>query len=287
MVENKQISRAGAEEAWRGALSGTAGLAPRAQARGRPARSDTIPRPSLNGIPTPETPVIGYASCFRTGDAGKRELKQQASVIARECKRRGLRLIEVVGEREPATGKALARPGLSYALDQIHSGGAKGLVVAELSRVTYSAAELGTIMAWLASSSVRLIAAAHGFDTESKDGRLAAQMLIEVSRWERIRLSERTRNGLQAARMSGKSTGRSAVTDDPELSERITQMRAQGMTLQAIADRLNEEGVPTVRGGAKWRHSSVQAAAGYRRRTHPLRDALLMQPPPAGEQAAG
>jgi hypothetical protein len=37
------------------------------------------------------------------------------------------------------------------------------------------------------------------------------------------------------------------------------------MTLQAIADRLNEEGVPTVRGGTKWRHSSVQAAAGYRR----------------------
>ena len=43
-------------------------------------------------------------------------------------------------------------------------------------------------------------------------------------------------------------------------------MRAEGMTLQAIADRLNEEGVPTVRGGAKWRHSSIQVAAGYRRR---------------------
>jgi hypothetical protein len=43
-------------------------------------------------------------------------------------------------------------------------------------------------------------------------------------------------------------------------------MREEGMTLQAIADRLNEEGVPTVRGGAKWRHSSVQTAAGYVRR---------------------
>ena len=37
------------------------------------------------------------------------------------------------------------------------------------------------------------------------------------------------------------------------------------MTLQAIADRLNAEGIPTVRGGAKWRPSSVQAAVGYRR----------------------
>ena len=42
-------------------------------------------------------------------------------------------------------------------------------------------------------------------------------------------------------------------------------MREQGMTLQAIADVLNEEGVPTLRGGAMWRPSSVQRATGYRR----------------------
>jgi hypothetical protein len=39
------------------------------------------------------------------------------------------------------------------------------------------------------------------------------------------------------------------------------------MTLQAIADQLNAEGVPTPRGGAKWRPSSVQTAAGYKRRS--------------------
>jgi hypothetical protein len=44
-------------------------------------------------------------------------------------------------------------------------------------------------------------------------------------------------------------------------------MRADGMTLQGIADVLNEEGVPTLRGGAKWRPSSVQTAAGYKRRS--------------------
>jgi hypothetical protein len=49
------------------------------------------------------------------------------------------------------------------------------------------------------------------------------------------------------------------------LQERIAAMREQGMTLQAIADQLNEEGVPTLRGGAMWRPSSVQRATGYRR----------------------
>jgi Recombinase len=42
-------------------------------------------------------------------------------------------------------------------------------------------------------------------------------------------------------------------------------MREQGLTLTAIADTLNTEGVPTLRGGAKWRPSSVQRAVGYRR----------------------
>jgi hypothetical protein len=42
-------------------------------------------------------------------------------------------------------------------------------------------------------------------------------------------------------------------------------MRESGMTLQAIADTLNGEGVPTLRGGSEWRPSSVQAAAGYKR----------------------
>ena len=56
-----------------------------------------------------------------------------------------------------------------------------------------------------------------------------------------------------------------AVSDVPELQERIASMREQGMTLQAIADVLNAEGVPTIRGGAQWRPSSVQRATGYRR----------------------
>ena len=37
------------------------------------------------------------------------------------------------------------------------------------------------------------------------------------------------------------------------------------MTLRAIADRLNTERVPTLRGGAQWRPSSIQTALGYRR----------------------
>ena len=55
------------------------------------------------------------------------------------------------------------------------------------------------------------------------------------------------------------------VADAPALDQHIAHMRNGGMTLQAIADALNAEGVPTLRGGAKWRPSSVQRATGYLR----------------------
>ena len=222
------------------------------------------------------TALVGYATV--SGSAGRvndQELKEQAELIAHECERRGLALLEVVGEREPRNGKGLERPGLDYALRRLSEGDAQGLVVSELSRLTRSAAELGAILEWFTRSEAQLVAVADGLDTAENGGRLAAQALIEVSGWERERLGEQTRKGLQAARQKGRTAGRAAVSDFPELRQRIARMRAEGMTLQAIADQLNEDGVPTVRGGAKWRRSSVQTAVGYKRQP-------LTRPTPPG-----
>jgi DNA invertase Pin-like site-specific DNA recombinase len=227
--------------------------------------------------------VLGYASVSgQAGSVKSEEFKRQADVIALECERRGLALLELVGEREPQNGKGLERPGLSYALERIAAREAQGLVVSDLSRLTHSAADLGSIIEWFTCARARLVAVAHALDTEDEAGRLAASMLVEVSGWERERLSERTRQGLQAARLNGRGGGRPAVTDDPGLRDRILRMRADGMTLQAIADTLNAEGVPTLRGGAKWRHSSVQTAAGYRRPTKRSARDRLPGPDPSG-----
>jgi DNA invertase Pin-like site-specific DNA recombinase len=99
------------------------------------------------------------------------------------------------------------------------------------------------------------------FNRVTGAGGYAARMLGVLSYWERARGADRGRRGLAAAREKGAL--RPAI--DPALKRRIERMRAMGMTLQAIADELNEAGVPTVRGGVTWRPSSVQAAIGYRR----------------------
>ena len=86
-----------------------------------------------------------------------------------------------------------------------------------------------------------------------------------MSGLEREKLEGQGRKGLDTGPGKRRSSGRPAVADRPTLRRRIAEMRTGGMTLQAIADTLNEEGVPTLRGGAQWRPSSVQAAAGYKR----------------------
>jgi peptidoglycan hydrolase-like protein with peptidoglycan-binding domain/DNA invertase Pin-like site-specific DNA recombinase len=207
-------------------------------------------------------PVFGYASGDAPpGQRARANLRAQAKTISRESESRGLALIELVHEREPQRGSALERPGLGYALERIAAGEAKGLVVAELARLTHSAADLGRVLEWFSGSDVRLVAVAEGLDTDDPAGQLSVRTLIQVGGWERERLVERTRDGMQAARRKGPPD----VADYPDLRDRIARMRADGMTLQAIADQLNAEAVPTVRGGARWRPSSVQAAAGYRR----------------------
>ena len=118
---------------------------------------------------------------------------------------------------------------------------------------------------WFADPARRLVAIEEEIDTATDPGRLAAIALASIGNGENERLSARTRRGLEAARSKGKGRAGAAVADVPELRERILRMRAEGMTLQAIADTLNEEGVPTLRGGAKWRPSSVHTATGYRR----------------------
>jgi peptidoglycan hydrolase-like protein with peptidoglycan-binding domain/DNA invertase Pin-like site-specific DNA recombinase len=218
--------------------------------------------------PAPETVptvrALGYVSVPHDSPL-EAAAGRQAAAIEAACTSRGWAFIGGVRESEPANGKGLERPGLSHALARLERGEADCLVVTELARLTRSAAELGELVDRLGRARVRLVVLDLEIDTYTNSGQLVAKALAMVSAWERERLSERTRKGLAAARERG-TAGRPAVSDRPELVEKITTMRASGMTLQAIADALNAQGEPTVRGGTHWRPSSVQAALGYKRR---------------------
>jgi DNA invertase Pin-like site-specific DNA recombinase/peptidoglycan hydrolase-like protein with peptidoglycan-binding domain len=234
-------------------------------ARAAPAATAVADRPPGPGPgPGPRVRALGYVSVPHDRPL-EAAAGAQAEAIEAACAARGWAFIAGVREPEPPNGKGLERPGLTHALARLERGEADCLVVTELSRLTRSAAELGELLDRLGRARVRLVVLNPEIDTDTNSGQLVAKALATVGAWERERLSERTRKGLAAARERG-ATGRPAVSDRPQLVERITAMRASGMTLQAIADALNAQGEPTVRGGTRWRPSSVQAALGYKRR---------------------
>jgi DNA invertase Pin-like site-specific DNA recombinase len=213
--------------------------------------------------PRRERRAVGYVCVTR--DGGGSELGAHSEVIRAWAAKNGVTLTSIVHDVEEQAGDSGARPALRGALERMGAGEADTLVTARLVHLAPTVANLPPLLRWLSASSRTLVAIDLRLDSATEAGRLAASALADIGGWEHERLSARTRRGLQAARARGSGAGPASVADMPELKERIERMREQGMTLQAIADALNEEGVPTLRGGAKWRPSSVQRATGYRR----------------------
>jgi peptidoglycan hydrolase-like protein with peptidoglycan-binding domain len=207
--------------------------------------------PALGELEDGDTRVeaVGYVTVTDADERAELELRHQIGALDAACERRGWRLIEVARDVGEGPDTRLHRPGLSHVLERLAGNDGQCLVVAELRRLGSSAAELGRVLGRLRDRGVRLVAVDVDLDTEAPDGRLAADALISVGELDSSRAA----------------LGRPAVRDLPALKEHIVAMRSAGMTLQSIADRLNEEGVPTLRGGREWRPSSVQVAAGYRR----------------------
>lgn len=213
-------------------------------------------------VSTEEQAELGYGL-----DAQELELR-------RTFEFRGWELHELIRD-EGVSGATLERPGLARALRAIAKGEADGLVVTKLDRLTRSVVDFGELLEWLDEAQATLVALDVNVDTSTPGGRMIAQIIVVIAEWERETIAARTKAGLAAKRAQGKPTGRPSVADRPELAERIRGLRDAGLTLQAIADQLNADGIPTSRGAALWRPSSVQSAAGYRRRKAPRKHARL------------
>jgi DNA invertase Pin-like site-specific DNA recombinase len=208
--------------------------------------------PSVRAV---EVVALGYVSAPGKAQADNSDFKQQSDAIDRFCNRMGWDLVGLVRHLE-LNRKRPGRASLTHALERLRRGDASCLVVAELKRLCPSIAELGGVLDAVEQTGARLVSLDPAIDSATPPGREALHVLTAVSKWERDRRSEMT------------SAARARIAFpriDPKLKRQITRMRGAGMTLQGIADALNEEGVPTVRGGAEWRPSSVQAALGYRR----------------------
>jgi DNA invertase Pin-like site-specific DNA recombinase len=146
------------------------------------------------------------------------------------------------------------RTGLIDALQTIAAGHAEVLLVQRLGATARSLADLIRLLDWLEAHQASLVAIDVRLDTGRAEGRRAALVLREIDRWAREPDAPRRPRGRPGLHATA-----------PAVAKRIALLREQGLSLHAIAEALNGEGVPTPRGGARWRASGVQSALGYRR----------------------
>lgn len=205
--------------------------------------------------------VIAYArvSTEEQSQSGAGLEAQRAAILA-EAKRRGWDLVETFEDRG-YSARDLKRPGVQAALDSLEDGGAAALVVAKLDRLSRSMIDFTGIMARATRESWALVALDCAVDTTTPQGEAMANVLATFAQFERRLIGQRTREALAMKKAAGVRLGRPSSIR-PELAARIVELRAGGLTLREIADRLNEAGEPTPRGGREWRPSSIERLLG-------------------------
>ncbi len=183
------------------------------------------------------------------------DLETQRRLIESECGRRGWQLVRV--EADVRSGRTLRRHGLDAAVATCRSGEAGGIIVARLDRLTYSLEHLALLMREALAHGFNVVALDLGIDLSAPEGHHLATVLATASEWRPRGLTRRAELALSEHRVL-RAPGRPSSTP-AEVAERIRSLRAAGWTLQAICDALNEEAVPTPRGGERWRPSSLRA----------------------------
>jgi DNA invertase Pin-like site-specific DNA recombinase len=200
--------------------------------------------------------VIGYirVSTDEQATSGAGLEAQRAAILA-EAERRGWHLVEMI-EDAGYSGKSLRRPGIVAALDALAHKRADTLVVAKLDRLSRSMLDFAGLMDRAAREHWALVALDVGVDTTTPSGEAMANVMATFAQFERRLIAQRTRDALAQKRLAGVRLGRPRRLPT-EVLRRIVTARQEGLTLAAIADRLNTDAIATAQGGKRWYASTV------------------------------
>lgn len=145
--------------------------------------------------------------------------------------------LEAVGaERiwsEKVSGAKAQRPELKDLLKQLRPGDV--VTVTKYDRLSRSLQDLLNIVEIIGEKGAGFQSLAEDIDTTTPAGRLVFHVFASIAQFERERISERTKEGLIAARKRGRIGGRPPALS-PERSAEVRRMRDQdGRTIAELA----------------------------------------------------
>ena len=123
---------------------------------------------------------------------------------------------------EKASGSIRARPELDRLIDQLRPGDV--VVVTKYDRLSRSLQDLLSIVAAIQEKKAGFRSLAEDIDTTTPAGRLVFHVFASIAQFERERISERTREGLAAARKVGRVGGRPPALSAHQRAE-VRRMR--------------------------------------------------------------
>jgi DNA invertase Pin-like site-specific DNA recombinase len=184
-------------------------------------------------------------------------LDAQMARIKSECAIRGWMLMG--RETDVASAKTLRRrPALARAMGALADGEADVLMVARLDRLSRSVGDFAGILETASSKGWQLVCLDPSVDTSTPYGKAMAQMASVFAELERALISQRTKEGLAAARAAGRWTPRGPEVSD-EAVARILELKALGYSIRRTAVLLELEGFVPPRGGPAWDKKTVNA----------------------------
>ena len=147
------------------------------------------------------------------------------------------RLIEAGAIRvftDVISGKRFDRPGLAELLDHARPG--DRLCVTRLDRLGRSLRELLETVDDLKARGIHLVSLEERLDTSSAAGELVFHVFGAIAHFERRLISERTRDGIAAARKRGRTPGRPRL--DPETVSAAQKLVEAGLSPARAAKQL-------------------------------------------------
>jgi DNA invertase Pin-like site-specific DNA recombinase len=132
------------------------------------------------------------------------------------------------------SGRQFARPGLAALIDYARPG--DSLCIIRLDRLGRSLRELLETVDGLKARGINLISLEEKLDTSSAAGELVFHVFGAIAHFERRLISERTRDGIAAARKRGKTPGRPRL--DGETVSAARKLIAAGLTPGQAARQL-------------------------------------------------
>jgi len=122
------------------------------------------------------------------------------------------------------TGTARSRPELDRLLDQLRQGDV--ITVTKYDRLARSLRDLLDIVDTIQARGAGFRSLAEDIDTTTPAGRLVFHVFASIAQFERERISERTKEGLEAARKRGRVGGRPPALSAAQKAE-VRRMRDQ------------------------------------------------------------